>query len=66
MKMVQIQLKVAGDVAVEALKAAMTTVGIEGENRANLIGFFCNEWNTRTLAIADAKGSDLDTEQASA
>lgn len=65
-KIVQIQLTVAGNVAVEALKAAMTTVGIPSENRADLIGFFCNEWNTRTQAIADAKGSTENTGQATA
>jgi hypothetical protein len=65
-KMAQIQLKVAGDVAVEALKAAMTTAGIEREKRAYLIGYFCNEWNTRSLAIADAKVSEQYTERAQA
>jgi hypothetical protein len=64
--MAQIQIQTAGAVAIEALKAAMTTAGIPAEHRLNLIGFFCNEWNTRTQAIADAKGSTADTGQASA
>lgn len=55
--MTQILLTAAGIVAVESLKAAMATVGIQEESRATLVGHFCNEWNDKTSAIADTSES---------
>lgn len=61
--MEQIQILVAGEVAVAALREAMTQAGLPAEYRTNVIGFFCNEWNARTKVIADAKQSYSATER---
>ena len=52
--------------AVEALKAAMTTVGIPADQRVDLIGHFCNERNTKAQAIFDVKVSAENTVQSQA
>lgn len=36
----------AGNAAVAALKSALTKAGVAEEQRATIIGHFCNEWNT--------------------
>lgn len=37
----------AGDIAVGALKDAMDKVQVAREQRADLVGLFCNEWNSK-------------------
>lgn len=43
-----VSLQSSGDLAIGALKTAMTQVDTRQDQRANLIGMFCNAWNEQT------------------
>lgn len=52
--MTSINYQVASNIAMESLKAAMDTVGITGQPKIDMIGYFANEWNDRTRLMSKA------------
>ena len=50
--MTEVGLMASGDLAIGSLKCAMDKVQTRPDQRANLIGMFCNEWNLLTTAEA--------------
>jgi hypothetical protein len=58
-EMGDVALQSSGDLAISALKAAMDQVKTRQDQRANLIGMFCNAWNEQTQPEAHrlAEGS---------
>ena len=58
----EVALQSSGDLAISTLKAAMDQVNTRQDQRANLIGMFCNAWNeqaqreARRFAEGDGTG----------
>lgn len=43
--MSEISMQSSGDLAVSTLKSAMDKIQTRPDQKANLVGMFCNEWN---------------------
>ena len=58
--MSEVKLQSSGDIAIDSLKTAMDHVKTRDDQRANLIGMFCNAWNELTQPdahrISDGQG----------